>query len=161
MGAQITHEADAAPPLVHLAHGRLLQGGHRLADLVQALDVLIERVARGGGVVQHLPVVGTTGLIHRHGGPVDVLGLARLEHHLLPVVEGRDPPRRPEQVVGHGRIALFPAVAVLEVVVRPHVVVLEEGDELGGIPIDPVHGEDPPYPAKVPPGDVVTEGGEQ
>ncbi|MNZ21187.1 hypothetical protein D3C78_382530 [compost metagenome] len=123
--------------------------------------MLIERVARGGRVVQHLPVVGATGLIHRHGGPVDVLGLASLEHHLLPVVEGRDAPRGPEQVVGHGRIALFPAVAVLEVVVRPHVVVLEEGDELGGIPIDPVHGEDPPHSAKAPLGDVVTEGGEE
>ncbi|MND88455.1 hypothetical protein D3C80_804830 [compost metagenome] len=39
--------------------------------------------------------------------------------------------------------------------------VLEEGDELGGIAIDPVHPKDPPHPAKAPLGDVVTEGGEE
>ena len=136
------HEAECLAPFVDVAHRRLLQRRNGAADLVEALDVPVERMALGLRdplVGQMIAEIGAPGRAQGVVVALDVLGRALHELDLLAVVEAGDAARGPDQVIGGGRHPVLALEAELKVVVRAHVVVLQEGDELGRVAVDPVH----------------------
>jgi hypothetical protein len=104
--------------------------------------------------------VGAAGILQGVVVADDVLGRTTHEGDLLTLVE-RNAADGPQQVVSNGGHPVLALEAKAEVVVGADVVVLQEGDEPGGVAVDPVISEYAAYTAIVPTAQIIAEGGEE